>query len=733
MSRIFTLKSPLGEDLLFKSLTGTEQLSDIFLWKLTMLSPRNNIQAKELLGKSVTIEIETEGEPRYLNAQVTQFQKTGQEDRHTEYQAELRPWFWYATLSSDCRIYQHKSVVQIADEVLADYPFTVKKKLHDSYKEIGYCVQYNETDFDFLSRLFEQEGIYYYFEHQDGVHTLMLADYISSHKPVPDYEEIRYVSADQLGTAGEECIHSWTVAESVKSGRYVTSDYDFKKPQAKLQQIRSTLKDHAHADYEMYRWGHGFTDPAHGEHLTRVELERLQQGKTLITGKTNARGMAPGYTFKLYFHPDDGQNGEYLVSEVNYEFNENLYASGEDAPDWTLDFTVQKSTEQYRPTRKTPRPSVLGIHTATVVGPPGEEIWCDKYGRVKLQFPWDRYGQSDENSSCWIRVSSPWAGGDFGGVNIPRIGQEVLIEYINGDINRPVIIGRVYNDFNMPPWGLPAAAVISGLKSSTHKGIGYNEFSMDDTAGNEKITIHGQHDMNTTVQHDQSNTIKNDQANTIHKDQTNTIKNNQTTTVDKNQTNTIIENQTNTVKGNQTNTIDKDQATTITNNQVTTIHKDQTTTVKANRSTVVKEGNNSLTVETGTHTVKVKNDSTHTVQEGNRSVTVAKGNYSVNVEKEDASISAEKSAFLNGKTVGAFVSSGTLVSVQAKKVQIGNEGGKDIAATNDISAISEKITLQCENSQISMDGSKIVLSHGSHAITINSEGITIDGTLVKLN
>ena len=347
MPRIFTLKSPLGEGLLFKNLTGTEQLSDIFLWKLTMLSPRSNIQAKELLGKGVTIEIETEGPPRYLNAQVTQFQKIGQEERYTEYQAELRPWFWYATLSSDCRIYQHKSVVQIADEVLADYPFTVTKKLHDSYKEIGYCVQYNETDFDFLSRLFEQEGIYYYFEHQDGAHTLMLADYISSHKPVAGYEEIRYVSADQPGTAGEECIHSWTIAESIKSGRYATSDYDFKKPQA------STLKEHAHADYEMYRWGHGFTDPAHGEHLTRVELERLQQGQTLITGKTNARGMTPGCTFKLHFHPDDMQNAEYLVTEVNYEFNENPYASGEDDPDWSLG----KAPNNIAPPEKRPSPA----------------------------------------------------------------------------------------------------------------------------------------------------------------------------------------------------------------------------------------------------------------------------------------------------------------------------------------------------------------------------------------
>lgn len=726
MPRIFTLKSPLAEDLLFKSLTGTEQLSDIFLWKLTMLSPRKNIQAKELLGKGMTIEIETEGESsRYLNAQITQFQKMAQEERYTIYQAELRPWFWYATLSSDCRIYQHKSVVQIADEVLADYPFTVQKKLYDSYKEIGYCVQYNETDFDFLSRLFEQEGIYYYFEHQDGAHTLVLADYIGSHKPLPGHEEIRYISADQIGTAGEECIHSWAVVENVRPGRYVTSDYDFKKPQAQLQQIRSAPKTHAHADYEMYQWGHGYTDPAHGEHLTRVELERLQQGQMLVTGKTNVRGMAPGHTFKLHFHPDDLQNTDYLITEVKYEFNENSYASDEDDPDWTLDFAVQKSTEQYRPVRKTPRPSILGIHTAKVVGPAGEEIWCDKYGRVKLQFPWDRYGQSDENSSCWVRVSSPWAGGSFGGVNIPRVGQEVLIEYINGDINRPVIIGRVYNDFNMPPWGLPAAAVVSGLKSSTHKGSGYNEFSMDDTAGNEKLTIHGQYDMNTTVRNDQTNTILNNQTNTIHKDQTSTIQNNQTNTIIKNQTNTIRENQTNTIIKDQTNTIQDNQTNTIHKDQTNTIQNNQTTTVKVNRSTVVETGNNSLTVAAGTHTVTVKKDSTHIVQDGNRTVTVTGGSYSASSQDSAASIYGKKSAELNGETVGAFVTSKTLASVQAPDVQIGDKN---------INIAGKEIILQCGDSQISIDGSRIVLSYGgSHAITLDSTGITIEGTLAKVN
>jgi type VI secretion system secreted protein VgrG len=305
------------------------------------------------------------------------------------------------------------------------------------------------------------------------------------------------------------------VSETITSGRYATSDYDFKKSQAQMEQMRSAPKDHAHANRAMYRWGHGYTDPAHGEHLARVELERQQQGQKTISGQTNARGMAPGHTFRLTFHPDDAQNAEYLITGVRYDFGENPYATGDDVPDWSFGFVVEPSTAQYRPARKTPRPEVWGIHTARVAGPAGEEIWCDRYGRVKLQFPWDRYGKSDENSSCWVRVSGPWAGGNFGAIHVPRIGQEVLVEYINGDINRPVIVGRVHNDFNMPPWELPTEAMISGVKSHTCKGSGYNELSMDDTAGSEKITIHAQYDMNTTVLHDQTNAIKRHRSTTL--------------------------------------------------------------------------------------------------------------------------------------------------------------------------------------------------------------------------
>ena len=647
MSRIFTLNSPLGDDLLFKSLKGAEQLSENFEWELTALSTDKFIQGKELLGKSVTIVIETAGEaPRFLNAQVTQFQKTGQEERYATYEAILRPWFWYATLTSDCKIFQHKSVVQIADEVFADYPFTVKKKLSGTYHEIGYCVQYNESDFHFLSRLFEQEGIYYYFEHHDGEHSLVLADFISAHSPLPDYPAIRFAAADRDGAAGEECIHEWKVVEQIRSGRYVTSDYDFKKSQAPLQQTRSQAREHAHADYEVYQWGHGFTDPAHGEHLTRVELERLQQEQIHITGKTNVRGLAPGHTVTLFQHPDEAQNAEYLITRTNYDFLENPYASGDEQPDWNIAFTVQPSTEPFRRLKQTPRPHIAGIHTAKVVGPAGQEIWCDAYGRVKCQFPWDRYGKSDENSSCWIRSVSPWAGSNFGAVSLPRIGQEVLIQYINGDPNRPVIVGRAYNDRQMPPWDLPANATQSGLLSRSSQGGFYgnaNAIRFEDKKGEEQVWIQAERNMDTVVEndethhvmHDRTKTIDHDETVFVHHDRTETVDHDETITVHNDRTETVDHNETITVHNDRKERVDHNETISIGDNRREDVGKNEDVKIGRNRSNTIGGDHDEDIGES--HTIKIGHNLTETVtMAATQNVGLAKmtnvgGAYSINV------------------------------------------------------------------------------------------------------
>ena len=590
------------------------------------------IIAGSLPGKSVTIAIDTQDDgTRYLNAQVTRFHKIGQVDRYTEYQAELSPWLWYATRTSDCKIFQHKTVVQIADEVLADYPFPVKKQLFDSYKEIGYAVQYNETDFDFLSRLLAQEGIYYFFEHAEGSHTLVLTDFINGHHPLPHYETLRFMPAGQSSRTGEECVVSWDISETIKPGQFVTDDYDFKKPRARLQQIRSTPREHAHADYEQYHWGHGFTDPGHGEHLTRVHLEALQHEQVRIRAETDARGMAPGYTFKLFQHPDPAQNADYLVTGATYHFNENSYASGDDdPPQWRISFTALKSTEQYRPPKAKPWPIVQGIHTATVVGPAGEEIWTDSYGRVKLQFPWDRYGKSDENSSCWVRSASVWAGSNFGGVHIPRIGQEVLVSYVNGEINRPIIIGRVYNQDQMPPWELPANATQSGILSRSTKGANYgnaNAIRFEDKKGAEQVWIQAERNMDTQVENDETHHVMHDRTKTIDHDETVFVHHDRTETVDHDETITVHNDRKERVDHNETISIGDNRTEEVGKNESVTIGDNRTNKIGKNHDEDIGES----------HTIKIGHNLTETVtMAATQNVGLAKltnvgGAYSINV------------------------------------------------------------------------------------------------------
>ena len=592
MTRIFTFKSPLGDDLMFRSLAGKEEFSGLFQFTVTLLSEKNSIQASQLLGKGATIEIETEGESkRFLNGQVISFQKTSHGDRYTEYQAELAPWFWYATRTADCKIFQNKTAVQIADEVFADYPFPVKKKLHETYLPIGYYVQYNESDFQFLSRLFEQEGIYYYFEHSDGEHALVLADFPSSHGALSGHAEIQFAQGN-TNADGKERIRFWTTAETVRSGSYVTSDYFFKKPSANLQQKRSDPKQHKQNDYEVYNWGQGFSDPGHGAHLAKVELESIQQDQAFARGETTVRELAPGYTFKMVHHPDNAQNIEYLIIGTSYFFQENPYATGVggDHTEWSIKFTVQKSSAQYRPAKVTPWPPVGGPHTAVVSGPKGEEIWTDKYGRVKVQFPWDRYGKNDENSSCWIRVSSPWAGSNFGGVQIPRIGQEVLIEYINGEVNRPIITGRVYNENQMPPWDLPANATQSGYLTRSSKGGGYdnaNAIRFEDKKGAEQLWLHAEKDQLTEVEHDEDKWVGHDRRKTIDHDETTKVGHDRTETVVHNETITIGVDRTETVGSNETIAIGQNRTETVGANETVTIAGNRAVTIAQNKSETI--------------------------------------------------------------------------------------------------------------------------------------------------
>ncbi|WP_395349415.1 type VI secretion system Vgr family protein [Variovorax sp. UC122_21] len=538
MARVVTAHTPLGEDqLLFRSMHGSEGLSQLFEFEVDLLSPNTSVDMKAMLGKPLTLEIKTlTGTPRYLNGQITRFTLIGRDaasSRYMVYRASVRPWLWYLTRTSDCKIFQNKSVVEILEEVLGEYGFALEKKLTASYRQWDYCVQYQETDFAFVSRLMEHEGIYYFFKHEKNQHTLVLADDMSAHETLPEYPRISYVSTDRVGDPGREAIDQWEVTEEIRPGTYVVDDFDFKKPKADLLTTRSQPRGNDHGQYEMYEWLGGYSDAGQGEHYARIRLEEAQAQAELDIGHATVRGMAPGYRFTMQNAPRDEDNREYLIVSVLYNLREGGYASGNGEGDYGFQFGVQPTSFPYRAPRVTRIPTTNGPQTATVVGPAGEDIWIDKYGRVKVQFRWDRYGQRNEDSSCWVRVSSAWAGSNFGAVNHPRIGQEVVVDFIAGCPDRPLIIGRVYNADQMPPLELPAKATVSGFISRTIKGDGElaNHFVIDDDPSNESIKIHAQKDFVIEVENDETHTVEGNRTTHVHKNDELTVDEARTTTV----------------------------------------------------------------------------------------------------------------------------------------------------------------------------------------------------------
>ncbi|TCW68559.1 type VI secretion system tip protein TssI/VgrG, partial [Burkholderia sp. SRS-25] len=415
MNRVFTLDSPHGDGLKFHTLDGSDELGRLFEFRIEALADSHSLSLKDMLGKPVTVRIEQQDlSTRYLNGIVARASLSGRRaERYYGYELIVRPWLWLATRRSDCRIFQNKTVPEIVQEVLSTYGFPIENHLAESYVPRDYCVQYNETDAAFVSRLMEFEGIYFWFRHAEDTHTLMLGDAMSSHTVLPGYETIPYIARDRTAIADEEHIDGWLPAQAVSVGRHQTTDYDYTKPRADLSSQKVDPRGHDHDSFASFEWPGGYRDDAPGAHYSRVRLEEQQAEHERASADTDVRGVAPGYLFTLEHCPRADQNREYLIVRCQYRFQENAYASdqGAEAVVHQTMMLVQPSSLPYRSPRETPRPRTNGPQTATVVGPPGEEIWTDQYGRVKLQFRWDRYGQSNQDSSCWVRVSSPWAGG----------------------------------------------------------------------------------------------------------------------------------------------------------------------------------------------------------------------------------------------------------------------------------------------------------------------------------
>jgi len=599
--RTAEVTSPLGDDvLLFRRMEATEELSRLFEFELDVLSEDHEIKLDDLVGQNVTIRFNMrDDEPRYFNGYVSRFGHTGVVGTYARYQMILRPWLWFLTRTSDCRIFQDKSVPEIIKEICSENGYSdIEDGLSESYRKWTYCVQYRETDFNFLSRLMEQEGIYYYFKHEDGKHTLVLADAHSSHEPCPGYEEVSFYTTAEGDLKEADHIHEWLVEQRFQSCVYALNDFDFERPRSDMKVKTKATQGHPMADLEIYDYPGVYCEPGckaeqysprdfidNGEFYAKSRINELQASYERATGRGNARGLYAGGLFELTDCPRGDQNREWLIVSATQEMEvgeyESMGAGGGAAEEaFSCEFEVMDSAKVFRPQRVTPKPIVQGPQTAVVVGPSGEEIWTDQYGRVKLQFHWDRYGQADENSSCWVRVAQVAAGKGWGGVQIPRIGHEVIVEFLEGDPDRPIITGAVYNGDAKPPFGLPDSGMVGGMKSnSTPGGGGYNEFSLNDTKGKEMIIVHGQYDMETTIENDQTLTVHNNRTGTVDVDDAETVGNNQTQNIGVNQDQTIGSNQTLMVGADQTITVGANKAETIGSNKTESVGSNKTTTI----------------------------------------------------------------------------------------------------------------------------------------------------------
>jgi type VI secretion system secreted protein VgrG len=667
--RRITFTSPLGADVFVcTGFRGRERLSAPFEFTLDLLSDNVSVAAADLVGKAVSWTVNLpEDSPRQFHGFVRRLIAGGKLDRATRhYTVEVVPWLWFLTRTTDCRIFQNMTVDAIITDTFDRFGLTdYKLQLQGTYPTLEYCVQYRETAFAFVSRLMEEYGIFYYFEYAADKHTLVLADASSAYFDCSPHGTVDFLP-DRPRAEG---VSRWDHFFAFRSGKLTHTDYNFTTPSTSLLKSTDTTVDLTGiAKFELFDYPGGYSVAGDGASLASARMEEVEVGYETAAGASRCSSFTPGGKFTFQNHPSD--NGSYVFLEVEHEASEGWVAGGSQA-EYGNSFIVAPASVPFRPAPITPRPHIAGAQTAVVVGPSGEEIYTDKYGRVKVQFFWDRVGQNNENSSCWIRVSEMWAGKQWGMVFTPRIGQEVVVEFLEGDPDQPLITGRVYNAEQMPPYALPTNMTQSGLKTRSSKAGGeddFNELRFEDKKDSEQIYFHAQKDFVRVVENDDSHTVGHDQ--------TNEIKNNRTLTVKEGYEHITIE------KGERQRIVKE-------GNDILTINK-------GNRTVTLDEGNHSLTVSKGTHTADVKSDYTVTVQEGNRSVTVSKGNDSHAVSQGNRDVKVD-------------TGNDTLTVAQ------GNIGVKATAGSIEIEA-----------------GTSITLKVGSNKIVIDASGIVIDAAKVTL-
>jgi type VI secretion system secreted protein VgrG len=685
--------TPLGPDvLLLTGFSGLEGLSQLFRFELELVAEAaREIAFDKLLGQPVVVRLTLAGGgQRYFHGICSRFTQRGSDATFTSYRMEVVPHFWLWTKRTQSRIFQHRTVPDILKEVLQG--LDVAFELPGTWHARDYCVQYRETDFAFASRLMEEEGIYYYFKHSEGGHRMLVANTPQSHADLPSGGPITYKNPAQARAHEQDIIYDWGKTQEVTAGKVSLWDHCFELPHKHLEaergiqesvQVGQTdhkLKVSENGRLAVHDWPGDYArrfdgvDKGGGERPADLQkifednkrtagIRMQQQAVTSVhvRGAGSCRQLASGHKFTLATLPTDREvrpakaDGVYVLTTVTHRARAgNLRSSNGKEFEYANTFTCLPLGLPFRPTQSTPRPVVPGSQTAVVVGPPGEEIFTDKYGRVKVQFHWDRQGKHNADSSCWIRVASTWAGKQWGFIQIPRVGQEVIVDFLEGDPDQPIVVGSVYNAEMMPPYALPANKTQSGVKTrSSPSGTqgNFNEIRFEDGKGKEQLYIHAERNQDNVVEVDASLSVGHDRTKTVTHDEKTEVKHDRTETVGNDEKITIVNNRTEDVnKGHET----------------ITIHE-------GNRTLSVNTGNDTTNVLKGHHRVQV--DTGHAelkVVTGNRDVLVNSGNYQLTAATKDVVIKAANEV---------NISSPNQVTIKAAKQLILGVGHSTITLT----------------------------------------------------
>jgi type VI secretion system secreted protein VgrG len=512
----------------------SEGVGDPFSVDLTVRTATPLVPA-DVLGLPLTLSVNiTEQNARPFNGLVSELSYQGGTKKYSIYRVTLRPWLWFLSRATNCRIFQQMTIPDIVKQVFRAHAFTdFEESLSGTYKPHDYVVQYRESDLNFVSRLMQEEGIYYYFKHLDGSHSLVLCDSIAAHEATPGFEKLPFQPPDRQRAELVDHVDRLEMTSRVEAGVLATGDFNFEQAlSVESLRVSRTLptSNQAQGGFEAFDYPGEYMETAEGDDRLRIRLEEQESSLDRFVGHSNSRGIAAGSLLTLEKHPVDKFNTEYLILSMTLHAENHDLESGGSGSGATIacDFAAIDSKTQYRSPRSAAKPVVHGAQTAIVVGPENEEIWTDEYGRVKVKFHWDRSPLANESSSCWIRVSQLWAGVGFGGLHVPRIGQEVIVEFLEGDPDRPIITGRVYNSFNTAPY-LPNSKTQSGIRSQSTKDGGpdnFNEIRFDDAIGKEELFIQAERDKKVEVKNNRSAHVAVDDALSVDNDRLVQVKGN---------------------------------------------------------------------------------------------------------------------------------------------------------------------------------------------------------------